>query len=194
MKVVATFLLAISSAFVSGCGVNIVKKSESSETPIALKSLSVITDRQSFGRYTISKVITSYGGEKAEVSEANRATAQAIASQAATVFPTSIENGISKQLQNRNVVSGADYRLVIALTGFQIRFHGDPGLLKFTSSFIDLEYSATLFRVTDTKQLWKASFRRPNGSTSPDSVKSIGDEIAEKVFAEFAGSGWIPAK
>jgi hypothetical protein len=48
MQVVATLLLAISSVFVSGCGVNIVKKSESSETPKALKSLSVITDRPSF--------------------------------------------------------------------------------------------------------------------------------------------------
>lgn len=99
MKIIATCLLAISTALVSGCGVNIVKKSESSEAPMALKSIAVIADRSSFEKYTISKVITSYGGEKAVVTEANKAAAQVIASQAASVFPTSIESGISKQLQ-----------------------------------------------------------------------------------------------
>lgn len=191
MKIIPLALLAISAVLLSGCGVNIVSKSESSEEVVAVNSLTVVVDRSSIEKYTIRKVITSHGGEQAKISEANKTDAKAIVSQVAGEFPPSVEGGISKQLQSRGVNPGKDYRLVIVLDTFQIRFHGDPSLLSITSSFIDLTYSATLYRVRDMKPLWKASFRRPNGSTSSQSLQTMGDAVGEKVFSELANSGWI---
>lgn len=178
--------------FITGCGTNFTQKAESSESPKLISLIKVEFVRNSKTPYKIEKygIASNYSPSGPQITGDDKLATQKTVGIFLQSLSTNVETMLSEKLHQRNVQVGDEYMLKIFMDEIVVSIQGEKALIK-VSPLLNIKYSAILYRTSDLKTLWKASFRRPNGSTSPADMQSTGIEIAEKVFSEFSKSGWI---
>jgi hypothetical protein len=178
--------------FIAGCGTNITQKAESSEPPKLISHVKVEFVRNSKTPYKIQKygIASNYGPSGPQITGDDKLATQKTVGDFLRSLSTNVETILSEKLHQRNVQVGDEYMLRIFMDEIVVSIQGEKALIK-VSPLLNIKYSAILYRTSDPKTLWQASFRRPNGSTSPADLQSTGIEIAEKIFSEFSKSGWI---
>jgi hypothetical protein len=188
MKAILLSLLLLAT----GCGVNITQKSESSEPPTRISRVKVEFFQSQKTLYKIEKysVASSPNAPGPKITDEEKTATEKTVAAFLQPLKGSVENVLSEKLRLRGVQIGEEYILRIFIDEIIVSVQGDKAIVKVAPR-LNIKYSATLQRATDLNVLWRASFRRPNATTSTEDLQNSGVEIAEKIFSEFSGSGWI---
>lgn len=185
-------LLLTLAVLVAGCGTNITQKTESSETPKPIDLIKVEFVRNSNTPYKIEKygMSSNYGSSGPQITEDDKQATQKTVGIFMQSLSANVEKTLHEKLRQRNVRAGEEYTLKISMDEIKVSIQGEKAAIKVAPR-LNIKYRAILYRTSDPKMLWRASFRRPNGSTSQEDLQTIGTEISEKVFSEFSQSGWL---
>ena len=180
------YLIATICLVLAGCGVAITQKNESFEEPHKLESITVVMHTEPSQRYSVKKYSVS---TVPLVNDANRQSADVITSALLKSADATVAKTVQAKLAEKGVSAGDAYQLKIAFSKIEISVQGDGALLKVDPK-LNIEVTATLLRKSDGRLLWYSSFRRPNGSTSPEALEKVGGDVAIAVADLFLNSGW----
>lgn len=181
-------LLLVFVFFLAGCGINITIKAESTESPQPINQIKVEFVQSSKTPYKIQKYGKATNMPK--ITEEDKQAARESVAIFLQSLSKNVKDTLSEKFRQNNIPAGDGYILNIYLDEILISVGGNPQNINFPN-LLNIKYSAVLYRTSDQKELWKASFRRPNGSTSPEDLKKTEADISEGIFSEFNKSGWM---
>ncbi len=169
---------------------NMVRKQESTETPIPIKTVSVQFIQKSSSPFRISKFSAN-----PVITAEDQSLAQAYMGELLKTLPEKAEKSLVQALANKGVSNGSEYLIVITMDQVQLKMQKESTLGFATgdmkASIETLGYQASLYRNEDKKVLWRAIMDVTHlGKTLVD-IPTTGGEIAAKVTNELQSAGWI---